>query len=114
MYNVRSSPFISFIYIETLLNYYLVKLHSTNYSNYRNSSKCKLFHLSDLNEGYRFDGHRITVKTKYAKDMNDYFKTNKNCFTLLLIYVPRHFLACLIHKTEREINIYVIDCNHMF
>ena len=112
MYNFSSTPFVGMICNETLLNYYLVKLHSTNYSNYRNSSKCKLFHLYDLNEGYRFNGQHLTVNPKYERDVQDYFKNNTNCFTLLPTYVPQHFLACLIHKTTTEINIYVIDSNH--
>ena len=75
----------------------------------------QIFYLSDLDGGYRYNDmyskHKLIFNPKYAKNVNDYLNTHQNCFTLLSTHVPSHFIACLVHKTVNEINIYIIDSN---
>ena len=112
MYNFQNSPFIGLLFFEITLNYYFVNLHSINYFNYRyKSDHFKLFHLYENHKGYTMGESKMSFNKKYAQDINQYFKKNTNCFTLLPTYIPAHFVACLIHKTVNEINIYIIDSN---
>ena len=98
---IQFSKFTIFrtLFFEITLNYYFVNLYSKNFSNYHNKSNhFKLFHLYDNHKGYTMGESKMSFNKKYAEDINQYFRTNTNCFTLLPTYIPNHFVVALYTK----------------